>query len=124
MNKLLLLLIGGGAGAVARYALSGFVHRLMGINFPYGTLVINMLGCFLIGFLATLSDEKALLDINMRVFLMIGFLGAFTTFSTFILETAYLLDDGEILKAIINVTSSIVIGLIVVWAGILFGKMI
>ena len=95
MAKWLGLAAGGILGTFARYFLSGAVYRVWGASFPFGTLVVNLVGCFAIGFLAVLAEEKFLLGPAARVFLMIGFCGAFTTFSTFILETANLTKDGE-----------------------------
>ncbi len=93
------LILGGALGTVARYVLAGAVYRAWGTAFPYGTLAVNLTGCFLVGVLTVLSEEKFILGPAGRVFLMIGFCGAFTTFSTFILETANLMKDGENARA-------------------------
>lgn len=82
-------------GTLARYLLANFVHRAAGDQFPYGTLVVNLIGCFLIGFLADLAEEKLMLGLNTRLLLVVGFCGAFTTFSTFILETSHLIKEGH-----------------------------
>ena len=82
------LALGGVAGTFARYVLGGVIYQLFGTSFPYGTLAVNLLGCLIIGFLAALAEEKFLLGPNARLLLMVGFCGAFTTFSTFIFETA------------------------------------
>lgn len=124
MNKWLGLAVGGVLGTFARYALAGLVYRVLGTNFPYGTMVVNLLGCFLVGLFATLADEKFLLGPEARMLLMIGFCGAFTTFSTFILESANLLRDGEVIQAFVNVVGSVVVGFIVFWMGSLVAKLI
>jgi fluoride exporter len=124
MMKLAYLTIGVVIGTFARYFLSGFIYRFTGTDFPYGTLVINLIGCFLIGIFATLSDEKLILGPDMRVMLMAGFCGAFTTFSTFMLETGNLIKDGEWLRAFGNVFLSVIIGFILFRLGVLLGKLI
>ncbi len=118
------LIIGGIVGTVARYVLAGAVYQTFGTTFPYGTLAVNLIGCFVIGFLAALAEEKFLLGPNARLLLMAGFCGAFTTFSTFMLETANLMKDGETLRAFINVAASIVAGFIVFRLGVLAGELI
>ncbi len=87
MSKILELIIGGSLGTCARYALAGAVYRVTGANFPYGTLAVNLSGCLLLGFLTTMAEKKFVLGSDVRTLLMIGFCGAFTTFSTFIFET-------------------------------------
>lgn len=104
-------------GGIARYLLAGFVYQSFGSNFPYGTLMVNLSGCFLIGFLNTLAEVKFFLTPNARILLMVGFCGAFTTFSTLILETSNLIKDGELMKALINGLGSFLLGLGVFYIG-------
>jgi fluoride exporter len=118
------LIVGSCAGGVARYALSGIIHRLGGATFPYGTLVVNVSGCFLIGFLAALSEEKFSLGPNARLLLMVGFCGAFTTFSAFMLETANLIKGGESLHALTNVVVSVAIGFLVFKLGVMLAELV
>jgi fluoride exporter len=93
-------------------------------TFPYGTFLVNMLGCFLIGFFVVLAEEKFLLGPNTRIFLMIGFCGAFTTFSTFMLETAHLIRDGSAIRAFINVMGSVAIGFVAFRLGVILGEVL
>lgn len=122
MTKWIGLAAGGILGTFARYFLSGAVHRVFGATFPFGTLVVNLVGCFAIGFLAVLAEEKFLLGPTARVFLMIGFCGAFTTFSTFILESSNLARDGESFYAFLNIALSVILGFLVFRAGILLAR--
>ena len=124
MIKFLNLAIGGMTGTIARYAVSGAMYRLFGTHFPYGTFAVNIAGCFMLGFFAGISDKKWLLDPNARILLMVGFCGAFTTFSTVILETANMLKDGETTKAFINVLLSVVVGFIILRVGMFIGEVI
>ena len=122
MGKWLGLAAGGILGTFARYALSGVIHRIFGITFPFGTLAVNLLGCFAIGFLAVLAEEKFLLGPTARMFLMIGFCGAFTTFSTFIFETSNLTKSGETLYALVNVLLSVTLGFLIFRLGVMFAR--
>ncbi|MEX1248852.1 MAG: fluoride efflux transporter CrcB [Anaerolineales bacterium] len=118
MGNLVLIGVGGFLGAVARYWLSGRVQDLSGaIGFPYGTLAVNILGCFALGVLSYLIDTRGLLGPESRALMIVGILGAFTTFSTFSMETLNLLLDGELVRALINIFASTLLGLAAVWAG-------
>ena len=125
MPKVLLVGIGGFLGAIARYALGGWVHRSAhGPVFPYGTLVVNVLGCLLIGALAGLVETRGVLSPESRVFLLIGLLGGFTTFSTFGYETLQLLRDGQLLYGLANIGASVLLGLGAVWLGFVLPRAI
>ena len=124
MTKWISLAAGGILGTFARYFLAGTIHRFLGAAFPFGTLVVNLTGCFVIGFFAVLAEEKFLLGPTARVFLMAGFCGAFTTFSTFILETSNLTKDGENLYALMNIALSVVLGFLVFRLGIILARWI
>ena len=122
MLKYAYLTIGGITGTLARYFLSGFIHRFVRLDFPYGTLSVNLTGCFLVGTFAALSGERLLLTHNARLLLVTGFCGAFTTFSAMILETGGLIQNGHFLRAFLYLFVSLAAGLLVFRAGILFGE--
>lgn len=125
MPNVLLVGIGGFLGAVARYALGGWVQRAApGPLFPYGTLAVNLLGCFLIGVLAGLVETRGVLSPESRVFLLIGVLGGFTTFSTFGYETLQLFRDGQSLYGFLNIGASVLLGLGAVWLGFVLPRAI
>lgn len=124
MTKWIALLSGGALGTLARYGLGEIIHHFFGSSFPYGTLAVNLTGCGLIGFLTVLSEDKFLLSPTARIFLMIGFCGAYTTFSTFMLETANLMKDGENVRAFMNIVVSIIFGFWALRIGILTAKLI
>jgi len=115
----LLIALGGALGSVGRFALSGFVAHHWGETFPWGTLIVNVLGSFLIGFFATLTspDGRLLVSPGGRQFFMAGVLGGFTTFSSFSLQTLNLVRDGEWWQAGGNVAGSVVACLVAVWLG-------
>jgi CrcB protein len=113
---------GGAAGALLRYWTSVGVHSLLGRGFPYGTLTVNVLGSLLMGFLYIFLVERMTLGVEWRAALLIGLLGAFTTFSTFSLETLNLFEQGEQLKALINILLSVTLCLVSTWLGILAGR--
>ena len=124
MQQLLFLAIAGALGTLSRYALGGLMQRLTGTGFPYGTLVVNISGCFVLGFLASLADKKFILGADMKVLLMIGFCGAFTTFSTLIFETDSLVRNGQAVRAFTNIFASVILGFILFRVGSLLGEII
>jgi len=124
MIKFINLVIGGAAGTIARYLLAGAVYRFTGTGFPYGTLIVNISGCFILGFLASLSDKKFMLGPDARLLLMIGFCGAYTTFSTLIFETDNLVRNGQAIRAFTNIFASIILGFILFRIGTFIGEII
>ena len=118
--------LGSALGGVARYWCSGIVANYMGETFPWGTLIVNVVGSFLIGFIATISgtDGRFLIPAEARQFMMVGILGGFTTFSSFSLQTLTLARDGEWLLAGANIVGSVVLCLIMVWVGHMLAVMI
>jgi fluoride exporter len=119
--KIILLLTGGAVGTLARYALAGFTHRVYAGTFPMGTLVVNLLGSLVIGFLWGISKSRNISP-NSRSFVFIGLLGGFTTFSTYALETMNLLRENEVRQALTNILATNLLGLVLVFAGFLMAK--
>ena len=124
MQKLLLIGLAGALGALARYGLSGFVQRYSGFTFPVGTLVVNLLGTFLFGFIWSLVEQRLVISVETRVVILSGFLGAFTTFSSFMFETSALVGDGQWGYALLNITAQIVLGMIAIFLGLAAGRAI
>ncbi len=119
MYQALIIAAGGALGALLRYGMSQSVYRWLGRDFPYGTLAVNLLGSFLIGVAVVLIVERMLLSEVWRVGIILGFLGAFTTFSTFSLETLALLQDGQLVKALLNIGLSVILCLLATWLGMI-----
>jgi fluoride exporter len=105
-----------------RFGVSNGVHAVFGRDFPYGTLTVNVLGSLLIGFFYIAMIERLSLGPEWRAFIIIGILGAFTTFSTFSLETFNLIENGEIVKAVLNILLSVIVCLLAAWFGILIAR--
>jgi CrcB protein len=115
--QLLLIAAGGALGAVARYGVGQLAQPLGGASFPAGTLIVNLTGAFLLGFLGTYLVERTTVSPEMRIALTVGVLGAYTTFSTFSVETLALLNDGEWHYALLNVGVSVAAGISLAWFG-------
>ena len=124
LMKYLMVGLGGFLGSVLRFWLGSFIGGRLGARFPYGTFVINVTGSFLIGMIVTVLAAKAHWSPNWRYLILIGFIGGYTTFSTFEFETLRLAQDGQMLMAILNVTLSVVVGFVGVWAGAIAGRAI
>jgi|TARA_R110000787_G_C13071256_1_gene409046 CrcB protein len=120
--QLFAIAVGGAVGAIMRFAMSNGVYKLFGRDFPYGTLAVNVLGSLLIGVLFILLIEKLAVAAEWRAGLLVGLLGAFTTFSTFSLETFTLMENGAFIKAGLNVFLSVVLCLAATWLGISLGR--
>jgi len=120
--KWVALLAGGGIGASLRYALSIWVDQRLVAGFPWGTLLVNLVGSFLIGLLVTGLDQRGLSSPALRLFLITGVLGAFTTFSTFSLETVRLIDAGRLPLAAANMAGSVLVCLLAAIAGIALAR--
>ena len=118
MNNLFLVGAGGFIGSVLRYWMSGYIQQLAKDTvFPFGTFAVNFLGCLMIGFLSQLAEDYGIFTGEARVLVFVGFLGGFTTFSTFGNETMNLLRDGQNLLAFGNITGHFIFGLGAVWLG-------
>jgi len=115
--KLLLAGFGGAIGSMARYLVTGLAQRLLDVQFPLGTLVVNAVGCLVIGVLMSLVEDRQLLSPDMRVLLMVGVLGGFTTFSAFGYETIQMLRHGDVRFAALNVAANLALSLGAVAAG-------
>lgn len=120
--KWVALLAGGGIGASLRYALSIWVDQRLVASFPWGTLLVNFVGSFLIGLLVSGLDQRGLTSPALRLFLITGVLGAFTTFSTFSLETVRLIDAGRLSMAAANMAGSVLVCLLAAIAGIALAR--
>jgi CrcB protein len=125
MNQLIAIALGGGCGAVVRFLISSGLYQWLGRGLPYGTLVVNIIGSFLIGLLTeALILQRLAFSLEYRSAILVGFIGAFTTFSTFSLETIYLIEEGSLAKAALNIVVSVFGCLFAVWIGLLFGRTI
>lgn len=120
----LLVGVGGFFGAAARYLVDGWVSGATGGSFPWGTLVINVTGSFVLGLLFALATERAILPPDIRAPVMIGFIGAYTTFSTWMLESWRLAEGGAALAAIANIGGSIALGVVAVSLGLAIGRLV
>lgn len=123
MNQLIAIALGGASGAVARFLVSTGVYQWLGRGFPFGTLAVNLIGSLLLGLLTeALVLQRAAIALEYRAALLVGFLGAFTTFSTFSLETLYLIEQGSLTKAMVNIAGNLFGCLMAVWLGLLCGR--
>jgi CrcB protein len=124
VREVLSLAVAGAAGTLSRWAISGWTYRLLGERFPYGTLAVNVIGCFLLGFLMHVALTTEIVPTDWRAPLTVGFLGAFTTFSTFSYETMRYLEDSAWWPALANVGANLVLGLAAVFIGLLSARML
>jgi CrcB protein len=116
--------LGGALGSIARYAVGLWIYERMGTRFPYGTFIINISGCFIIGLALTVLDTHITLPHEWRLAFPIGFVGAYTTFSTFEYETLRLFQNGQAFMALLYVTLSVLVGFASVWAGVVAGRLV
>jgi len=119
VTALISVVLGSALGGIARYFLSGAIARRVGETFPWGTLIVNVVGSFIIGFFATLTgpDGRIFAGTTARQFVMVGLCGGYTTFSSFSLQTLNLVNDGEWLQVAFNIGGSVVLCLLAVWLG-------
>ncbi len=121
MLKHVVVGVGGFLGAIARYMLGAYIGSRYGVRFPYGTFVINVSGSFLVGFILTLLSRTTASP-YWRYLIPIGFIGAYTTFSTFEYETLRAVQDGQAITGLLNVALSVIVGFAAVWAGAAIGR--
>ncbi len=124
MSIYLAIAAGGAVGAISRYWMTGSVGQMLGYSFPFGTLSVNVLGSFLMGLFAILLTEKIPLDDSVRLGLITGMLGAFTTFSAFAMDTLGLMESGAMVKTLVYVMASVLVCIIAAWAGVFIAKQI
>ncbi|WP_378954076.1 fluoride efflux transporter CrcB [Pelosinus sp. sgz500959] len=118
MLKVLAVAVGGSIGATARYLVSTWAAGRFGIGFPYGTLIVNVVGCFIIGAFMTATTERFIVSPYWRLIVTVGFVGGLTTFSSFSYETFKLMEDSSITFALYNVMGNFVLGFFATWLGI------
>lgn len=122
MSQTLAIAGGGALGALLRFWISGWVYGLFGRAFPWGTLAVNVAGSLAMGVLYVWLVERSILAPEWRAFTMVGLLGAFTTFSTFSIETFNLIEGGEPVRAVANVTASVLLCIVAAWGGVAAGR--
>jgi len=123
LTKILLLALAGALGTLSRYSLAGVVQKAAGAGFPWGTMAANMAGCFLFGIVWSLFEGK-IISSEARIIVLVGFMGAFTTFSSFVFESGELLRNGQVTYAALNILSQNIVGLAVFFGGLMLGKYI
>jgi len=124
MTKYLMVALGGAIGSMLRFWAGGYVSTRLGTRFPYGTFLINITASFLIGFIMTLLAERMHWGSNWGYLIVAGFLGGYSTFSTFEYETFRVFQDGEFLVAGMNIVLSVAVGFLAVWVGVVTGRII
>ncbi len=124
MHKILLIALAGAAGTLCRYWLSGAVYAFAGRDFPWGTWAVNILGSFLFGLVWILSEERGLVSGQARIIILAGFMGAFTTFSTFMFESGEILRDAQWLKLMLNLGGQNVVGFAALFLGTSLGRIL
>ncbi len=122
MGQIFAIMLGGALGALSRFIVAQLAIQLLGKGFPYGTLIVNVLGSLLMGFLSVYFLTKANLDPMLRMAILVGFLGAFTTFSTFSMDTLILLESGAIAKGLLNIAANVCLSLLALWIGMIIAR--
>ena len=122
MKELLLVFFGGGLGSTVRFSLGRWVNALHNQHFPWGTLVVNIVACFVLGFVIGLADHKNVISASSRLFWTVGFCGGFSTFSTFSNETLYLIQSGFTLSLILYISLSLLLCVTAIFGGLYLGE--
>lgn len=123
MLKIFLVALGGSIGATMRYLVSDWTAQRWGADFPYGTLIVNVVGCFIIGLFMSLVTERIIVSPYWRLLVTVGFIGGLTTFSSFSYETIKLINDGQMTFALYNIIANFVLGFFATWTGISLAKL-
>ncbi|HEX9758020.1 MAG TPA: fluoride efflux transporter CrcB [Nitrospiria bacterium] len=123
-QKLIWIGTAGALGTLVRYGLSGFIQKTFGFGFPWGTLLVNMMGCFLFGLFWSLAEHRFTFGGEVRMIVLVGFLGSFTTFSSFAFETSQLLRDSQWLMAMGNLMAQNLIGITTLFLGLFLGRLL
>ena len=118
LKSIQLVGLGGGAGSILRYLTYLLSHRFFGDKFPFGTIIVNIAGCLIVGILIGILGKLNPADVNMKMLLITGFCGGFTTFSALSAESFAMIESGNILTAILYIAGSVIIGLLAVWLGL------
>ena len=124
MREIIYIAVAGGLGAIGRYYITSLTQKMLGYGFPYGTLVVNVLGSFLLGLIVQTGMSTDLLPRSLRLAMAFGFLGAFTTFSTFSYETLVYIEDGAWAMAGVNILTNVLPAIVAVFSGMLLGRTI
>jgi len=124
MLKVLLVAVGGGIGATTRYLVSTWAAERLGTDFPYGTLIVNVVGCFIIGAFMVAATERFIVSPYWRLLVTVGFVGGLTTFSSYSYETFKMLQDADIMMAMYNLLANLIVGFFATWLGISAARLI
>ena len=124
MMKVMMVAVGGGIGATTRYLVSTWAAEKFGTDFPYGTLIVNVVGCFIIGAFMTLATERLIVSPYWRLLVTVGFVGGLTTFSSYSYETLKLLEEANIMMAMYNLLANVMMGFLATWVGISAARLI
>ena len=122
MGQIIAIMLGGALGALSRYGVAQLMLTAFGRSFPYATLTVNVLGSFCMGYLTVYFMSKVNIDPMIRLFLLVGFMGAFTTFSTFSMDTLNLIESGFVTKAFLNILLNVTCSLTAVWLGVILAR--
>ena len=122
ISQIIAIMIGGALGAAMRYLVSNGFYSLLGRDFPYGTLAVNVIGSFLMGVLTVLLIDRGEVDPLIKLAILVGFLGSFTTFSTFSMDTLVLINEGALSRAFLNMLTNVVVCVSAVWLGMVITK--
>ncbi len=122
ISQIMAIMIGGALGAAMRYLVSNGFYSLLGRDFPYGTLAVNVIGSFLMGVLTVLLIDRGEIDPLIKLAILVGFLGSFTTFSTFSMDTLVLINEGALSRAFLNMLTNVVVCVSAVWLGMVITK--